>query len=438
MRRLYLQFYLTALGIIVLFALLSGAAWFLHAPETEGDVKLTEGVGIVLGDLLPSPDQSLTRLQTAVERYGSLFPVEVAVYDAGRTLLASHGHAPDGRGPPECPVTGLKGGIVHARGSGFTVAIPLPDRRWVVARRAPSSLHRALGGLLTLGLLALAIGVGALPVARRLTRRLERLQSRVEALGAGELSSRVDVEGQDEVAQLARSFNRTADRIEHLVNAQRTMLAGASHELRSPLARIRVALELLHDGEARPELHSQVSADIAELDQLIGEILLASRLEALDEMTAGGVGGESLIEEVDLLALMAQESARVDARISGDDAVLLRGDRRLLTRLGRNLLENARRYGGDSAIDVTVQVEEGTAICRIRVEDRGPGVPEEDREKIFLPFYRRPGTREEGDGVGLGLFLVSRIAQHHGGDVRCSPRDGGGTRFEVFLPMHRE
>ena len=152
------------------------------------------------------------------------------------------------------------------------------------------------------------------------TCRLERLQSRVEALGAGELSSRVEVEGQDEVAQLAHSFNRTADRFEHLVNAQRTMLAGASHELRSPLARIRVALELLHvDGEVRPELHSQVSADIAELDQLIGEILLASRLEALNEMTAemtaNGVGGESHIEEIDVLALMAQESARVGVEV---------------------------------------------------------------------------------------------------------------------------
>ncbi len=437
MRRLYLQFYLMALGIIVLFAVLSGVAWFLHSPETEDDVKLTQGMGIILGDLLPGPEQPLSRLQRAVERYGSLFPVEVAVYDAGRTLLASHGHGSDGRKPPQFPVTGTKGGIAHARRSGFTIAIPLPDSRWVVARHGPSSMHRALGGLLTLGLLALAIGVGALPLARRLTRRLERLQSRVEALGAGDLSSRVEVEGHDEVAQLARSFNRTADRIEHLVDAQRTMLAGASHELRSPLARIRVALELLHDGEARPELHSQVSADIAELDQLIGEILLASRLEALDDLAAGGVGTESLIEEVDLLALMAQESARFDARISGDDTVLLRGDRRLLTRLGRNLLENARRYGGDSPIDVSVRLEGGGAGCRIRVEDRGAGVPEEDREKIFLPFYRHPGTREEGDGVGLGLYLVSRIAQHHGGDVYCTAREGGGTRFEVFLPIHR-
>ena len=118
--------------------------------------------------------------------------------------------------------------------------------------------------------------------------------------------------------------------------------------------------------------------------------------------------------------------------------MLLRGDRRLLTRLGRNLLENARRYGGDSSIDVSVQLEDGGAICRIRVEDRGPGVPEEEREKIFLPFYRRPGTREQGDGVGLGLFLVNRIALHHKGVVHCGAREGGGTRFDVFLPIHRE
>ena len=102
-------------------------------------------------------------------------------------------------------------------------------------------------------MLAGAIGIGAYPVVRRLTRRLERLQARVDALGEGDLSARVDVEGTDEVAVLARSFNRAAERVEALVNAQRSTLASASHELRSPLARIRVALELLQ-GDERPEL----------------------------------------------------------------------------------------------------------------------------------------------------------------------------------------
>ena len=118
----------------------------------------------------------------------------------------------------------------------------------------------------------------AFPVARRLARRIERLREHVDALGAGALSARVDAEGRDEVADLARSFNRSAERLEQLVNAQRSTLAGASHELRSPLARMRVACELL--GDSRPEIRERVARDIAELDGLIDELLLASRLEA--------------------------------------------------------------------------------------------------------------------------------------------------------------
>jgi signal transduction histidine kinase len=105
----------------------------------------------------------------------------------------------------------------------------------------------------------------------------------VDALGAGDLSSRVEVEGNDEVANLASSFNQAAERIEKLVNAQRTLLASASHELRSPLTRIQMGLELLAD-DNRPELRVTLSKDIAELDELIGELLLASRLEALDQL----------------------------------------------------------------------------------------------------------------------------------------------------------
>ena len=158
------------------------------------------------------------------------------------------------------------------------MALPLPDGRVVVARWQPR--HRPFGLLGALGLLAIAIALGAYPIVRRITRRLERLQTRVEALGAGDLTVRVEVEGHDEVAQLARSFNHAADRIERLVNAQRTMLAGASHELRSPLARIRMAIELLPSAD-RPELQARLTQDIAELDTLIGELLLASRLDTL-------------------------------------------------------------------------------------------------------------------------------------------------------------
>ena len=148
---------------------------------------------------------------------------------------------------------------------------------------------------------------GPIPVARRLTRRLERLRAGVETLGAGDLGARVQVEGRDEVADLATSFNRAAARIEAVVGAQRTLLASASHELRSPLARIRVALELM--GEGRPDLRDRVARDIAELDELIGELLLASRLQAMEQLEPR--------EDVDLLGLVAEEAARTPAEVSG-------------------------------------------------------------------------------------------------------------------------
>jgi signal transduction histidine kinase len=271
-------------------------------------------------------------------------------------------------------------------------------------------------------LLAAAIAVGAYPIARRITRRLERLRSRVDDLGAGDLTARVEVEGDDEVAGLARSFNRAASQIERLVSAQRHTLASASHELRSPLTRMRVAIELL-GGDERSDVRARIGKDIEELDELIEELLLASRLDALDHLERN--------EEVDVLALLAEEGARTDAIVTGEP-VHIQGDPRMLRRLVRNLLDNARRYADASPVEASVGPHAGGA--RLRICDRGPGVPEEERENIFKPFYRPHGMREGRDrGVGLGLALVRQIARRYDGDAQCLPREGGGTCFEVTL-----
>jgi len=228
------------------------------------------------------------------------------------------------------------------------------------------------------------------------------------------------------VAALAASFNRSAQRIEELIAAHRLLLANCSHELRTPLARIGVAASLLGDN-ADARTREELKRDIAELDHLIEEILLASRLEATT--------GLERREPVDLLALAAEEGAHYDTEAEGEP-VMVEGDRLLLRRLVRNLLENARRYAGDGPIELSVARQKGREGDRaiLDVRDHGPGVAPAERERIFEPFYRPAATRETGRGSGLGLALVRDIAGRHGGSVICLAADGGGSRFRVDLP----
>ena len=306
----------------------------------------------------------------------------------------------------------------------------------LVAFAVISGLFWHLGGRETVGhsiyaviiaflLLGLAVGIVAYPLVRRLTKRLERLQRGVESLGAGDLAARVPVEGRDEVASLAASFNRAAERIEALVGAHKTLLANASHELRTPLARIRLASELLKES-ADPKRRAGLDQDIAELDLLIDEILLASRLDAVAELDAS--------EEVDLLALAAEECARyADVQLEGE-SILVHGDARLLRRLLRNLLENAQRHGRP-----TTQVRIGNVRdhAQIVVIDQGAAIPADQRARLFEPFYRRPGSNNQV-GDGLGLALVRQIAEHHGGEVECSPTAENRNRFVVNLPAQAD
>jgi signal transduction histidine kinase len=231
------------------------------------------------------------------------------------------------------------------------------------------------------------------------------------------------------------------------VHSHKSLLANASHELRSPLARIRMGLELLGRDSVSAQQRSEMARSIEELDQLIDEILLASRLDLRDASDASTLGPT---EEVDLVGLAAEECARTGADLDiapGASPVLVQGHAKLLRRVLRNLLENARRYGHGAAPsggevsepDVRMWLSVGTVagqrIAELWVEDRGPGVPAEQRERIFEAFYRLPGASEREGGVGLGLSLVKTIVERHGGQVHCEDRPGGGARFVVRLPL---
>ncbi len=313
---------------------------------------------------------------------------------------------------------------------GSTIMVQLPPRPRAPGEGPPGrSWMRGPAGLLwMLVIVALAVAVGSFPIVRRLTLRLEALRRGVERWGEGDLSARVKEDGSDEVAFLGRRFNQAAERIETLVKTHKSLLANASHELRSPLARIRMGLEFI-GRDTDPAARAEISRNIGELDQLIDEILLSSRLDARES----DIG---TVEPVDLTGLAAEECARAGAELdpqAAGEAVVAPGVSKLLRRAVRNLLENARRYSGGGPVTVDVRREGAHAL--LRVCDRGPGVPPELRARIFDPFYRLPGASEREGGVGLGLALVRSIAERHHGDVACEDREGGGACFVLRLPL---
>ena len=260
----------------------------------------------------------------------------------------------------------------------------------------------------------------AYPFVRGLTRRLERLQAGVEKLGAGNLSARVEVEGKDEVARLAASFNRSAARIEELVGAHRMLLANASHELRTPLSRIRLA-SICSSRRSDPEIQGRHRtrhrrARSADRRDPAGE-------PARRDQDAAARGN------VDLLALAAEEGARYDDCAVEGEAVTVRGDRRLLA--PHDPQPARQRAAARRAAD------RGDGSPRGRTRDRrgdataARACPEAERERVFTPFHRLAGDTE---GAGLGLALVRQIARLHGGDAAVTPRPGRPSCFQVSLP----
>jgi signal transduction histidine kinase len=407
MRRLYLQVYLTIVASLVLVVLTAGLTWHFVAglPPFGQPFEIAREV---IAELVPPADAPPQVQQQVIERLALNLGADLALYGRNKEPLAAAGRP--------LPVPGRSGGWLRTL-AGPAVSMPLPDGRWLVVRMP--ARHRPSGLVLAafLGAIALAVALGAWPIVRRLTGRLERLQHGVESLGAGDLTARVKVEGRDEVARLARSFNQAATRIEGLVDAHKMLLANASHELRTPLTRIRLGLELV---EAQPERKAELAKDIAELDQLVDEILLVSRLDATEQLDAR--------EDIDLAALAAEECARYDDCSVEGQPVTVRGDPMLLRRMIRNLVENAELHG-KPPIEVNVERRDGQAV--LRVSDRGAVIAEDARERLFSPFYRIPG-RSGPKGTGLGLALVRQIARRHTGDVTYSPERG--SCFTVTLP----
>jgi signal transduction histidine kinase len=458
MRRLHLQIWAAFLLVAVLSLATAGLATRLLINRALG---ATDDLGAVAGlliDDLPDPEADPKGFGRALAGRARQLGLHVSVWSARGAPLGRVGDA------LAAPPKGCARPLIRAPSGAPGLCLQLPDGRWVAAAAEPEA-SRALalrGGGALLAVLA-AVAIGSWPLARRITRRLGAVERGVRAFGAGQLTARVPVEGDDEVAALAAAFNEAAGQVDALVAGQRRVLAHASHELRSPLARLRMALALLDDEEPTPPAaHDDVLDVIPAPQAACGPALAApadgaapdprqaARRQALDEAVAAVTELDALIEDVllasrlrsgapprppapvDLAALCAPLAAARGAAVQVSAGLPPAwGDPRLLRRAVGNLIENALKHGAPP-VCLRLRVEGGDLV--VHVDDAGPGVPKDERARIFEPFYQAPGRAEGDPGVGLGLALVHEIAAHHGGSVRCDDAPGGGARFSLRLP----
>jgi len=282
--------------------------------------------------------------------------------------------------------------------------------------------------------LILAVGVGALLTllaslleVRRVVRPLEHLSGAVKKVARGGTPPRLPEEGPDEIASLARTFNRMSSDLQQLSENRTVMIAGISHDLRTPLTRLGLAVEML-DQDSNPELIERIRHNLDTMNSLIRQFLQFSR----------GVEGECPVQ-LDLWQMI--ESLAADLKLEGSDLRLHRNDPPCvyfadtvaLERVLANLLKNAVQHGNGNPIDVDLHCKEEEVAIEIR--DRGPGIPREEVQAVFRPFHRlEPSGSQSSNGSGLGLAIANQLAQKHGWKIELLPRDGGGTRARLSLP----
>ncbi len=329
------------------------------------------------------------------------------------------------------------------RGTTISIVSPIPSSTSEVLVMGPVPLFNWMpfqlaAGITLLSLFVLSLGVYGLLLP--LQRKLREVSYALNKMKSGNLSMRLEIDGKDEMALLASSYNKMSDHIQRLIESQRELMRAVSHELRTPVARIRFAMEMLADEddyEYRLQQVEQIDKDIEALNTLIDEIMTYAKLEQ---------GTPSLdFEQVVLYDVLDQVVVETEALKTQKKIELLPmpenfvvdAERRYLHRVIQNLVGNAIRYC-DERIVVSGGLDyQGQAyIC---VEDDGAGIPEEDRQRIFEAFSRLDDSRTRASGgYGLGLSIVSRIAFWFGGTITVDESPTlGGARFTMSWPPHR-
>jgi two-component system OmpR family sensor kinase len=393
------------------------------------------------------PDQPA--LARRVKQLHDELEIDLVVRDLDGRVLAAAGAEPPAFTAEELGQARAGRRIVHSSPAWSTVGpVREPGTGVVIGTVVSAAQQRPLWAAFTrpaliLSLVLVLVASASALLARRISRPVERLTEAVRRLGAGDLAARVPIGGRsgaDELTELTRAFNDMADRIERLVAGQKELMANVSHELRSPLTRIRVALELLpRDGAADARL-KDVEADLGELERLIEDVLTTTRLEATGvPPRLGLMDARAVLMDVAERAAGDPRLAAGAVRVAAGPVIELTADRALLRRALWNLVDNAAKYG---APPITLRAEQRGDHVALSVTDRGDGIAPAERERVLAPFYRLDKARTPGEGssgFGLGLTLASRVAQVHDGAITIGPAetiDGTerGCRVTLTLP----
>lgn len=377
-------------------------------------------------DKAPQASARAALFATMIRRFlGGEWPIEVIVADAA-PIAPAYGRAQE-HGGPMGPMHGPFGGPMHMLaqpGFSFVSQIRLHDGTLVTfdARQLEQTASWPYRMLLSLAVLLTAVVVLSLVAVRWATRPLNALADAADELGRNIHRPPMEESGPVEVARAARAFNTMQTRLNAYLRERTSVLAAMSHDLKTPVTRLRLRAELLDD----PQLRLKFTRDLEEMESMVGATL---------DFLRGSEGAEAA-QAVDMTALL--ESLQADLSEMGGKVSIAGGPRRpytgqptALKRCLRNLVENATKYGKSAAIEV----DDNDGRMQILIRDEGPGIPEAELERVFDPFYRLEGSRSrDTGGTGLGLTIAKSIAENHGGRLTLENRAAGGLEVRLTLP----
>lgn len=427
MRRLYFRIILGVLAVLFVSFTFPQIVFRITSPKEPagGMPMMVHGVVELIHDRLEMTEPD--RQEQVLDSLAGLFDFPLRLVDSRSAEWADGRYKIQAKRAPGGP---------SGQGETFAVTLRNSERVLIVGPTPPPPRPSARQiALLVVLVLAITGFAGFLMIAP-LVRDLRKLEQAASRFGDGELNSRVETKSRSAVAIVARQFNRMAESIQKLILRERQLLQSVSHEMRTPIARIRFSLEMLRAAKTPEEQRKRVDeidGEIGEVDQLVGELLDYNRVHG--EGTAlkrQQVVVREVLEEVVQRSQNFRSAIEIEIRAEGDTECKASIDRMLFRRAIENLVANALRFAAEEIV-IAYRKDEATVI--VEVSDDGPGIPEQERELIMMPFYRGEERRErESRGVGLGLAIVKRIVELHGGSIRIEVAAIGGAKFATVWP----